>query len=105
MLTDASPTRAAEIATYLESQNKLRQATEREILHHAIEQADALGLTAVHVNRMIQAMRRDGDLDWKSRRLQLRDPSLLAHKVGRSPVRVTRLHPARGPAADQAGFR
>ena len=44
MLTDASPTRAAEIATYLEKQNRLRQATEREILNQAIEQAHQLGL-------------------------------------------------------------
>ena len=44
MLTDASPARAAEIATYLESQNKLRQATEREIVRTAIEQADRLGM-------------------------------------------------------------
>ena len=44
MLTDASPARAAEIATYLESQNKLRQQTEREIVRAAIEQADALGM-------------------------------------------------------------
>ena len=45
MLTDASPARATEIAIYLEQQNKLRQATEREILKSAIEQAEALGLT------------------------------------------------------------
>ena len=44
MFTDASPSRAAEIATYLESQNKLRQTTERTILASAIEQAEALGM-------------------------------------------------------------
>jgi single-stranded-DNA-specific exonuclease len=43
MLTDASPTRAAEIAAYLEGQNKDRQATERAILAEAIAQAEELG--------------------------------------------------------------
>jgi single-stranded-DNA-specific exonuclease len=43
MLTDASPARAMEIATYLEGQNRERQAIERLILEQAIEQALELG--------------------------------------------------------------
>lgn len=53
--------------------------------------ADALGLTSVHVNRMLQLMRRDGDLQWRQGRLTLPDPVALARKVGRQPVRVTAL--------------
>ncbi|MFT3785033.1 MAG: DHHA1 domain-containing protein [Tepidisphaeraceae bacterium] len=44
MLTDASTLRAAEIASYLESQNRERQATERGILDQAVAQAIELGL-------------------------------------------------------------
>ena len=42
MLTDASEARAMEIATYLEEQNRIRQATEREILEQALTQIDEL---------------------------------------------------------------
>ncbi len=55
MLTDASPQRAAEIATYLESQNKLRQATEREILDQAIDQAHELKMTGEDCHAIVLA--------------------------------------------------
>jgi single-stranded-DNA-specific exonuclease len=55
MLTDASPQRAVEIATYLESQNKLRQATEREILDQAIEQAHELKMTGDDCHAIVLA--------------------------------------------------
>lgn len=51
--------------------------------------ADALGLTAVHVNRMLQAARRGGDLIWSSRSMTIPDPHALARKVGRASIRVT----------------
>jgi CRP-like cAMP-binding protein len=51
--------------------------------------ADALGLTPVHVNRVIQLMRRDGDLSWKGGRVTLHNPAGLAGSVGRVPVRVS----------------
>ncbi|WP_454278448.1 Crp/Fnr family transcriptional regulator [Sphingomonas sp. Marseille-Q8236] len=51
--------------------------------------ADALGLTPVHVNRMIQQARRDGDLMWKSGRVLLRDPERLARTIGRSSPQVS----------------
>lgn len=51
--------------------------------------ADALGLTAVHVNRMLQAARRAGDLLWSSRSMTIPDPKALARKVARAPIRVT----------------
>ncbi|MEH3048409.1 Crp/Fnr family transcriptional regulator [Sphingomonas adhaesiva] len=50
--------------------------------------ADALGLTSVHVNRMVQQARRDGDLQWKGGRVTLTDPVALAQKIGRQPPRV-----------------
>ena len=43
MMTEASPERAAEIAVFLETQNRDRQTTERAILDQAIEQAETLG--------------------------------------------------------------
>lgn len=51
--------------------------------------ADALGLTSVHVNRMLQVLRRAGDVVWKGSRVRLPDPARLARRVGRVPVRVT----------------
>lgn len=39
--------------------------------------ADATGLTPVHVNRMIQALRHDGLIELRDKRLQLRDPARL----------------------------
>jgi CRP-like cAMP-binding protein len=50
--------------------------------------ADVLGLTAVHVNRMVQEARRQGWLEWRAKRVTIRDPQALAVKVGRAPVRV-----------------
>ena len=44
MLTTAKPPRAAEIAAYLESQNRARQQVERQILEQAIKQATDLKL-------------------------------------------------------------
>lgn len=43
LLTSADADRAAEIATFLEQQNRQRQATERAILAEALEQARQLG--------------------------------------------------------------
>jgi CRP-like cAMP-binding protein len=51
--------------------------------------ADATGLTAVHVNRMLQSLRRSNDLVWKGSRVTLPDAKLLARKVCRAPVRVS----------------
>ena len=56
--------------------------------------ADALGLTSVHINRMLQQLRRNGDIEWKGGELILRDPQGLASHVGRAPARVTALHSA-----------
>lgn len=54
---------------------------------------DALGLTSVHVNRMLQAARREGDLSWQEKQVALPDPVALARKVGRAPVRVSAARP------------
>jgi CRP-like cAMP-binding protein len=51
--------------------------------------ADALGLTPVHVNRMLQLARREGDIEWRPGRVTLTDVAALAQKVGRAPVRVS----------------
>lgn len=51
--------------------------------------ADALGLTPVHVNRMLQQARRARELSWTGRELVLHDPGALREQVGRPPVRVT----------------
>ncbi|WP_394647915.1 Crp/Fnr family transcriptional regulator [uncultured Sphingomonas sp.] len=51
--------------------------------------ADALGLTSVHVNRMLQQARREGDLNWRVGHVRLSDPAGLARKIGHVPVRVT----------------
>lgn len=46
LLTDAEPAKAAEIATYLEQQNRARQTMERKILAEAIEQVETSNLAA-----------------------------------------------------------
>ncbi|KQN92817.1 cyclic nucleotide-binding protein [Sphingomonas sp. Leaf231] len=51
--------------------------------------ADALGLTSVHVNRMLQQARREGDLQWRVGHVRLSDPAGLARKIGHAPVRVS----------------
>lgn len=43
MLTEADPSQAEQIATYLESQNRARQAIERQILDQAMSQVAELG--------------------------------------------------------------
>jgi len=50
--------------------------------------ADVLGLTPVHVNRMVQQARQQGWLEWRTRRVTVNDPAGLAAKLGRAPVRV-----------------
>lgn len=50
---------------------------------------DALGLTSVHVNRMLQAARQQGDLTWRDRQVVLPDPEALARKLNRLAVRVS----------------
>jgi len=50
---------------------------------------DALGLTAVHINRMLQDARRAGQLEITGGRVRLYDPAALAEHIGREPVRVT----------------
>ena len=51
--------------------------------------ADSLGLTSVHVNRMLQQARKMGELDWRNGRATLSDPAALALAIGRQPARVS----------------
>lgn len=50
--------------------------------------ADALGLTTVHVNRTLQAMRQDGSVTIGGGTVELHDPAKLAAAMDRRPVRV-----------------
>lgn len=50
--------------------------------------ADALGLTSVHVNRTLQALRRDGSLEGKGRDFIVSNPDALRQSIGRRTVRV-----------------
>lgn len=52
--------------------------------------ADALGLTPVHVNRMLQQARQAGELSWHGGEVVLHDPKAIRRKVGRLKVRVSR---------------
>lgn len=45
--------------------------------------ADALGLTSVHVNRTLQAMRRDGVLEWRGGTVRLRQSATVTALRGR----------------------
>lgn len=50
--------------------------------------SDALGLTPVHVNRMLQAARKADDLVWTGKRITLNDPLRCARELGRVPLRL-----------------
>jgi CRP-like cAMP-binding protein len=50
--------------------------------------ADMTGLTPVHVNRMLQLLRSQGDILLKAGQLSFDDAQGLARRIGRSPVRV-----------------
>lgn len=52
--------------------------------------ADALGLTPVHVNRMLQQARQSGELSWHNGEVVLHDPKAIRRKVGRLKLRVSR---------------
>lgn len=52
--------------------------------------ADALGLTPVHVNRMLQQARQAGELSWHGGEVVLHDPKAIRRKVGRLKMRVSR---------------
>lgn len=45
--------------------------------------ADAVGLTPVHLNRSLQACRRQGELLWRSGHITLHSPADLARQLGR----------------------
>lgn len=51
--------------------------------------ADALGLTSVHVNRMLQVLRKGGELVWNGRELRFADPEQLRQSMGRPVTRVS----------------
>lgn len=51
--------------------------------------ADALGLTAVHVNRMLQQARRNGELEWTGHDVRIPDPNGLIRMAGWQPTVVT----------------
>jgi CRP-like cAMP-binding protein len=50
--------------------------------------SDVLGLTPVHVNRMVQQARRLGWLEWRAKRVTIDDPTGLAARVNHMPVKV-----------------
>lgn len=60
--------------------------------------ADAVGLTSVHVNRMLQQARQAGALTLRSGILTLKDPRAVRRKVGRRKIRVSAPWPQRASA-------
>lgn len=50
--------------------------------------ADALGLTSVHVNRMVQQARKRGELVWGGRSVSLTDPERSRRLLGRERTKV-----------------
>jgi CRP-like cAMP-binding protein len=63
-----------------------------------LDLADALGLTPVHVNRVLQSLRNSGILDMKKRTVNLADPTKLK-SLG--DFDALYLHPARTPDASE----
>ena len=54
-----------------------QRTAERELL----PMADALGLTTVHVNRTLQALRSEGLINWRGTELELPNPAGLRRSV------------------------
>lgn len=52
--------------------------------------ADVLGLTSVHINRTLTALRQDGVLSVDSSTIMLNDPGMLARQVEHRPMSVSR---------------
>lgn len=50
--------------------------------------SDAVGLSPVHLNRMLQQARKSGALKWSGHKIVLSDPAALRELIGRQPVRV-----------------
>lgn len=50
-----------------------------------IELADTMGLTVVHVNRMLQRFRHEAILNWSRRRVEILDHDKLRHVAGFNP--------------------
>lgn len=59
-----------------------------------IELADTMGLTVVHVNRILQRFRREGLLNWSRRHVDILDYPQLEHLAGFDPTYL-RLQPTR----------
>jgi len=51
--------------------------------------ADATALTSVHLNRMVQVLRRNGLVRWQQGQLKVLDHTAACQALGRPPVRVT----------------
>ncbi len=62
--------------------------------------ADTLGLTSVHVNRMLQQGRRSGDLEVSRSRVRVCHAEALTRTVGRQPTRVFLPHQPAVSATD-----
>jgi CRP-like cAMP-binding protein len=62
--------------------------------------SDVLGLTPVHVNRMVQQARRLGWFEWRAKRVTIKDAAALAAEVGRTPTRVQAAPKPRASAGD-----
>lgn len=57
------------------------------------ELGDAVGLSAVHVNRTLQQLRREGLISWKNRSVTILDWDRLQKAAGFDPVYLHRLEP------------
>lgn len=57
--------------------------------------ADLLGLTSVHINRVIQQMRKLGEIDWSRGHLKLHDLAAQRDQLGWHPVHVSSRWPRR----------
>ena len=69
------------------------------------DMAEAAGLTAVHVNRTLQALRRDGLIVLERRRLTLPDPDRLANAAMFNPVSMHIDPGVAAAAAIPCGYR
>jgi hypothetical protein len=70
-----------------------------------ITQANATGLTPVHVNRMLQGLRADKLIDWKGDTVTVLDPPALKELAGFNAnyLHLDRVHDARDGVGDRAG--
>ena len=67
--------------------------------------ADALGLSVVHINRVLQRLRAEGLIEWRTKRLRVLDRERLESAADFDPAYLKATAPSLGPSAGLPAIR